>query len=484
MLDSVRVRLTLWYSLLMTCVLIAIAVATYFGIRQNAMRRTDLALSDLAESFLTTLMDELHDEPDPSLQNAAGAAISEHNFRDVAFFIMDERRQIVISSQNSDSQNEVAEGVREFENKTTREESAGRKRPFHSVYVDGKPYRGYARLFTVRNQKYTLVVLQSLRQQQEFLKEVGGAFALIIPLVIALLSVGGYWLARTSLAPVVAMSWQAGHIGEVNLHERLPVKNAKDELGLLAQSFNGLLDRLDQSFERQRRFIADASHELRTPVAVLCGEAEVALSQSNRSPDEYRESLGILQTEAKRLRLIIEDLFTLVRADAGQYPLVLSDFYLDELAAACCRTMRTLALARGVTLQCESAAEIPIYADEGLLRRMILNLLDNAIKHTEKGGVISIVCQPHARECRLTVTDSGSGIPTKLQSRIFERFFRADKARARTGGDGGGAGLGLSISRWIAEAHQGRLELVQSNSSGSTFTFIMPNRDVPRINAP
>jgi two-component system, OmpR family, sensor kinase len=484
MLDSVRVRLTMWYCMLMTCVLIAIAVATYFGIRQNAMRRTDLALSDLAESFLTTLMDELHDEPDPSLQNSAGAAISEHNFRDVAFFIVDEQRQVVISSQNSDSQDKVAEGVREFENKITREESAGRKRLFHSVYVDAKPYRGYSRVFTVRNQKYTLVVLQSLRQQQEFLEEVEGTFALIIPLVIALLSVGGHWLARRSLAPVVAMSSQAGHIGETNLHERLAVKNAKDELGLLAQSFNGLLDRLDQSFERQRRFIADASHELRTPVAVLCGETDVALSQSNRSPDEYRASLIILQTEAKRLRLIIEDLFTLVRADTGQYPLVLSDFYLDELAAACCRTMRTLAMAKGVTLQCESAAETLIHADEGLLRRMILNILDNAIKHTEKGGTVSIVCQLDAMECRLTVTDSGSGIPPELQSRIFERFFRADKARARSDGDGGGAGLGLSISRWIAEAHQGRLELVQSNSSGSTFAFTMPNRSALRTNAP
>ena len=484
MFDSVRARLTLWYSTLMTCVLIAIAVATYFGIRQNAMRRTDLALSDLAESFLTTLMDELHDEPDPSFQNSAGAAISEHSFRDVAFFIVDEQRQIVISSQSSDSEKQAAEGVREFQNKITREELGGSKRPFHSVHVDGKPCRGYARFFAVRNQKYTLVVLQSLRQQQEFLEEVGIAFALIIPLVVALLSVGGYLLARTSLAPVVAMSAQAGHIGEANLHERLPVKNAKDELGLLAQSFNGLLDRLDQSFERQRRFIADASHELRTPVAVLCGEAEVALSQSNRSSDEYRESLAILQTEAKRLKLIIEDLFTLARADAGQHPLVLSAFYLDELAADCCRTMRTLARAKGVTLQCESMDETSIHADEGLLRRMILNLLDNAIKHTEKGGVVSIACQLDATECRLAVTDTGLGITQELQSRIFERFFRADKVRTRSDSDGSGAGLGLSISRWIAEAHQGRLELARSDSSGSTFTFTMPNRSASHSNNP
>jgi heavy metal sensor kinase len=475
MLDSVRVRLTLWYSTLMTCVLIVIALVTYFGVRYNAMKRTDLALSELSESFLTTLMDELHDQPEPTLVNSAEAAISEHRFRDVEFFVLDDQRQLVISSRDPSSLEPTVEGAKEFLGKVRLEEAKhGANRPFHNVYVQGDPYRGYAKPFSVRNQQYTLVVLQSLEPQQEFLQEVGGTFAIIIPLVIALTSVGGYLLARTSLAPVVAMSSQAEHIGEANLHERLPVKNAKDELGLLAKSFNGLLDRLDQSFDRQRRFIADASHELRTPVAVLCGEAEVALSQTDRSSKEYRESLGILQTEAKRLRLIIEDLFTLARADAGEHPLMSSDFYLDELAVDCCRTMRTLARAKEVTLQCEDVKETRVRADEPLLRRMILNLLDNAIKHTANGGTVSVNCEPEGTRCTLVVTDTGSGIPAELQSRIFERFFRADKVRSRSNGDRGGAGLGLSICRWIAQMHDGQLELTRSDASGSTFTFTMP----------
>jgi two-component system, OmpR family, sensor kinase len=477
MFDSVRVRLTLWYSTLMACALVGIALVTYFGIRQNAMRRTDASLADLAESFLTTLMDELHDQDQPSLENSAQAAIAEHSFRDVAFFVVDENQHIAVSSHSEDADFSSAAGVKEFHRKVTRDEAEGSKRPFHTILLEGKPHRGYARAFKVRNEKYTLVVLQSLHQQQEFLSEVGVSFALIIPLVIALTSVGGYFLARKSLAPVVAMSAQAGRIGEANLHNRLAIKNSKDELGLLAASFNGLLDRLDQSFERQRRFIADASHELRTPVAVLCGEAEVALSQKDRSASEFRESVGILEREATRLKLIVEDLFTLARADAGQYPLTLTHFYLDELSVDCCRTVRTLAMAKGVVLHCDAVKETPVYADEGLLRRMILNLLDNAIKHTPQGGSVSVACGMLDGASSLAVSDTGSGIPVELQPRIFERFFRADKARARAEDNGGGAGLGLSISRWIAEAHHGRLELTRSDGAGSVFAFTMPNTD-------
>jgi heavy metal sensor kinase len=306
------------------------------------------------------------------------------------------------------------------------------------------------------------------------LEEITTAFAGTIPIAILLASAGGYFLARKSLAPVAAMSAQAGHIGASNLHDRLAVQNEKDELGHLAQSFNHLLDRLDQSFERQRCFMADASHELRTPVAILRGEAEVALSRPARSPEEYRESLTILHNEAQRLTHIVEDLFTLTRADAGQYPLAPRNFYLDELLLDCAHSVRTLALAKNITIVTDAAPELPVVGDEPLLRRMILNLLDNAIKHTPTGGRVALACQRTEEGYAVSVTDSGTGIPTDLQPRIFERFFRADKARSRAENDGGGAGLGLSIARWIAEAHHGRLELTRSDSMGSTFTAYLP----------
>jgi signal transduction histidine kinase len=213
---------------------------------------------------------------------------------------------------------------------------------------------------------------------------------------------------------------------------------------------------------------------LRTPVAILRGEAEVALSKQARSLDEYRESLSVLHQEAERLTHIVEDLFTLTRADAGQYPLQPRDFYLEELVTECVHSARTLALAKKISLTFEGAAESPIHADESLLRRMILNLLDNAIKYTPEGGRVTVTCCRQDGEYILSITDTGTGIPAELQPRIFERFFRADEARSRSQSDGGGAGLGLAISRWIAEAHQGRLELTRSDSKGSTFTASLP----------
>src|SRR5712692_8112009 len=480
MLDSVRIRLTLWYTGVLTLVLIVLALITYFIFWRSTLQRTDVNLSELAEAFLTTLNAEVKDQSGPdSLKLAGQVAITEHRFRDHVFAIFDAAGNIVVSSQDvppttpmSGSSADGPLSTHSFQRFL--DDSARSERLFGEVKGGRDGYRGFARHFSSSGNTYTLVILQSLHPQREMLEEVTSTFAWVIPIAIVLASVGGYFLARKSLAPVVAMSSEAGRIGAANLHERLAVQNDRDELGHLAQSFNSLLDRLSQSFERQQRFMADASHELRTPVAILRGEAEVALSQQERSPEEYRESLAVLHHEAERLTHIVEDLFTLTRADAGQYPLQPRDFYLDELVGECVHSARTLALAKKISLNFEAASESPTHADESLLRRMILNLLDNAIKYTPEGGRVTVTCRRVSEEYVLSITDTGIGIPADLQPRIFERFFRADKARSRAENDGGGAGLGLSISRWIAEAHHGRLELTSSDSGGSTFTAHLP----------
>jgi two-component system, OmpR family, sensor kinase len=346
--------------------------------------------------------------------------------------------------------------------------------PFRSVHIGRHSYRAYRRNFPIGPQTGTLVVLQSLRPQTEFLETFVETTGVVIPLAILLAGIGGYLLARRSLAPVVQMSSQANRIGAENLHERLQVQNPADELGQLAGSFNQLLNRVNRSFDEQRRFVADASHELRTPVAILCGEAEVTLSQPERTEQEYRESLAILGEESKRLKRIVEDLFTLARADAGQHPLELSDFYLEELVAECTRNVRTLAATKRISVTCEADAELPMHGDQTLLRRMLLNLLDNAIKYTDAGGKVSIRCGAQDGSYRIDVEDSGQGIPIEAQEKIFERFFRADKARSRSEGANGGAGLGLAIASWIAAAHGGRLVLARSASEGSTFSVILP----------
>jgi heavy metal sensor kinase len=485
MLDSVRVRLTLWYTAVLTLVLIVLSLITYFIFWRSTLQRTDVNLSELSEAFLTTLDAEVKDQSGPdSLKLAGQVAITEHRFRDHVFAIFDESRKIVVSSQDvppaaAAAGSSAAGALSSPSFQRFLVASSRTERLFGNVKGGEDGYRGFARRFSSDGKTYILVILQSLHPQEEMLEEVTSTFAWVIPIAIMLASVGGYFLARKSLAPVVAMSRQAGRIGAANLHERLVVQNDRDELGHLARSFNSLLDRLSQSFERQRRFMADASHELRTPVAILRGEAEVALSQQARSPEEYRESLGILHHEAERLTHIVEDLFTLTRADAGQYPLQPRDFYLDELVGECVHSARTLALAKKISLNFQGASESPIHADESLLRRMILNLLDNAIKYTAEGGHVTVACGRAGEEYTLSIMDTGGGIPTDLQPRIFERFFRADKARSRAENDGGGAGLGLSISRWIAEAHHGRLELTRSDSLGSTFTAYLPAAPSP-----
>jgi heavy metal sensor kinase len=405
---------------------------------------------------------------------ATQEAIVEHRFRDHVFVVLDPKGDVLTSSQDLPNESSPPALLASASFRKLLNDSARQERLLGNVKGGRKGYRGFVRKFPLKGQTFTLAILQSLHPQEEMLEEVRHTFAWVIPISVALASLGGYFLARKSLAPVLSMSTQAGRIGAENLHERLPVQNAKDELGHLAAAFNQLLERVDQSFERQRRFMSDASHELRTPAAILRGEAEVALSRSERPAEEYRESLSVLHAEAQRLTQIVEDLFTLTRADAGQYPLSRRDFYLDELVADCTHTTRSLALAKQITLTCEVPEELPVRGDEALLRRMILNLLDNAIKYTPAGGRVAVSCERSESEYALSVTDTGPGIPTELQQRVFERFFRVDKARTRSEKDGGGAGLGLSIARWIAEAHQGRLSLTRSDSSGSTFTALVP----------
>lgn len=478
MLESVRVRLTLWYTALLALFLVVLSLATYFLFWRTTVRRSDGNLVELSNAFLTTLQAELTDIDDPdAIEVAAREAILEHRFRGHIFAVLDSTGHVLISTRDLQtipaepfpSDLFLSSAFQCLVNSPTQGHDV-----LQNLAGAKGGYRALARRFSARGRPYTLAIVQSLHPQKEMLEGIREIFAWVIPLALLLAGAGGYFLARKSLAPVVAMSAQAKRIGAENLHERLPVSNAKDELGQLAGSFNQLLERVDQSFERQRRFMSDASHELRTPVAILRGESEVALSQSVRSPEEYRESLSVLHSEAKRLTRIVEDLFTLTRADAGEYPLSMREFYLDELCADCVRATRTLASAKSISLACEAAEEVPIHADEALLRRMIVNLLDNAIKYTQADGRIALSCRRDGVEYAVSVTDTGTGIPAALQTRVFERFFRADPARSRSETNGDGAGLGLAIARWIAEAHHGRLVLVRSDATGSNFTAFLP----------
>jgi heavy metal sensor kinase len=293
-----------------------------------------------------------------------------------------------------------------------------------------------------------------------------------VPLVLLLASVGGYFLARKSLSPIASMDRQTQRITAERLSSRLDVKNPRDELGRFATTINDLLTRLETSFKEQQRFIADASHELRTPLAVLRGETEVALSKS-RTIEEYEESLALIKDEAERLSRIVEDLFILARQPVDAPALSMKEpLSLNKVVKDCARAAQVLAMHKGVRLKTDAdSPSIVLNGDDELLKRMMLNLLDNAVKYTPQGGEISVLLARQNGSAQIEVRDTGIGIHEADHERIFDRFYRVDKARSRALG---GAGLGLSIARWIVELHGGKIEVDSVPGQGSNFIVELP----------
>jgi heavy metal sensor kinase len=296
-----------------------------------------------------------------------------------------------------------------------------------------------------------------------------------IPLILLLTSAGGYFLARKSLSPIALMNLQTKHITAEQLSSRLDVTNPRDELGRLGITINDLLARLEASFAEQQRFIADASHELRTPLAVLRGETEVALDRT-RTIDEYKHSLALIKEEAERLSRIVEDLFILARQPVeAPAALLKQPLSLNEVVNDCGRAAQVLAIRKDLRLRINSGTtELTLNGDAELLKRMLLNLLDNAVKYTPEGGEIFVALVQQNGNAQIVVRDTGIGIAKADQPHVFDRFYRVDKARSRTLG---GAGLGLAIVRWILEAHRGKITLQSVPGKGSEFTVELPLSD-------
>lgn len=478
MFDSLRFRLTLWYTGVLALVLIVFAGATYFYLARAARLRDDQSLSDTANSLISDFTTEMNDEHQTG-PAAASEVTNTFQFKDRQAFILDNARRIVsASTAPAHSPARIAWPSLELLSQIVGPlaDEAGRTgNTFATVPNQGEKFRLLVTNVTNSETHYLLVIVYSLNDQENQLAQLRHTFYLAVPLALLFAGLGGYFLARKSLAPVLEMGDQAARIGAATLNQRMSVPQGHNELHRLAQSFNEMLARLDASFEQQKRFMADASHELRTPVAIVCGESEVALAKDDRQTDEYRESLGIINDEGKRLTRVVEDLFLLARADAGQYPLTSTDFYLDEVVAESVHSVRSLAQRQGLEMTYQRpAAEISYLGDEALVRRMILNLLDNAIKYTPTGGTISVAAS-NGRECRIEISDSGPGIPVEARPHVFERFYRVRKSREKDETrKGSGAGLGLPIARWIAEMHGGSVRLEPDTNHGATFVVELP----------
>ena len=295
--------------------------------------------------------------------------------------------------------------------------------------------------------------------------------ATAIPCAVGLAIIGGYLLAGRVLAPVGAMADTAQRITAESLDARLPVSNSADEFGRLASVFNETLARLDTAFEQLRRFTADASHELRTPLTAIRSVGEVALQRS-LSPEAYREVIGSMLEEVDRLTRLVENLLLLTRAEAGRIPLTQATVDLRELVAGVSDGLRVLAEEKNQELTVELGGPVAVECDATVLRQGITNLLHNAIKFTPNKGVIRVAARSTTNGgAVIEVEDSGPGIPTAHQERVFERFYRVDQARSR---DTGGMGLGLAIARWAVEANGGRIELESVGGQGTLFRVVLP----------
>jgi len=295
------------------------------------------------------------------------------------------------------------------------------------------------------------------------------AVVVAVPLALLLAALGGAVAATRALRPVRRMAHEASAITATDA-KRLTVVNPRDEMGMLARAFNDLIDRLNDTIDQQRRFMADASHELRTPVSVVRTAADVTLGRDARPEAEYRESFRIVGEQARRLSGMVEDMFLLARADAGQRQLVATDFYFDEIVTECVRSAQVLADARHVTIVSEIAADVSYSGDEALARQLVANLLGNAVRHAPSGGRVWVSLTVAGSLLRLSVSDDGAGVRPEDRERIFERFVKLDPTRNADGG----AGLGLSIARWVAEAHGGTLTLSDAIAGRTTFEACFP----------
>lgn len=272
------------------------------------------------------------------------------------------------------------------------------------------------------------------------------------------------------LRPLKQMAQTADEISERALDRRLPMHNPRDEIGQLARAFNRLFERLGRAFEGQRRFASDASHELRTPLTVLQGKLELALRKERVAP-EYREAIASSLDHARRLSQLIKCLLLLARADAGKLPVEHKAVRLDHICLGACEQMVDAAERKSVQLRTSCREVVELLGDEDLLRQMVLNLLDNAVKYTPAGGAVVVSLCHVAGEAQLEVCDSGVGIPKDELPRIFERFYRVDKARSS---QTPGTGLGLSIVKEIVAAHGGKVRVASEPAQGTTVTVLLP----------
>lgn len=454
---SVRVRLTLWYAGALTVVLVLYAGGVFVFLRHSLFTELDGRLHEdfeVAEQMLERTVDG-------GIRWRASDHHEEENIGDDGWLEVWSPEGKLLYRRES-----FGRGGREFLFSV----APPGQRGYQSLSLPNDIHvRGLSGPYAIDGLPVVIRVARSEARLHRELNELLLVLGLGLPLAVGVAGFGGYGLARRALAPVGQMADRARTITAERLGERLPVVNPDDELGHLAAIFNETFTRLEQSFAQLRRFTADASHELRTPLTAIRSVGEVGLRE-HRDENAYREIIGSMLEEADRLGHLVDSLLTLSRADAGQVKLTRERVDLVELAREVTNQLGVLAEEKRQSISVEAAGPVYATVDRLVLRQAVINLVDNAIKYSPDGGHVRIVVRDQPHGPTLEVSDTGPGIGVEHQERIFDRFYRVDKARSR---ELGGTGLGLSIARWAVEAHGGHIELESEEGRGSTFRITL-----------
>ncbi len=460
---TIGLHLTLWGAGITISVCLLLCVFLYTGLRFSLQHEVDAFLEGEVNEF-RAILDE-HKNDYQAAQKSIRLELGQRVRLDLSFRLLDMDGHVVLTS-------DLVEQPPGFWMPPADKLMPGRD-AFHTIQVahvpvpvrlcsqrfkiDGKPFIAQA---GYRLDQMTASLVR-FRQICIYALAVAGLGALL----------GGRMIANRSLLPVQTMIAKARQIGERRLHDRLPSRGTGDELDRLAETLNALLDRVQRYVRRMQQFTADASHELRSPLAVLRGNAEVMLSRE-RSADELRRSIEESVDHFERLSRIAEDLLLLARFDGGEGVLNRENVRLDLALADIVDLYSPLANDVGIDLHCAVLPEVSVKVDGGRIRQVVGNLVDNAIKFTPAPGRVEVSLVEQDGEVRIAVSDTGVGISAEDHARIFDRFYRVDRSRSRL--NQRGAGLGLSICRTLVEAHGGQIELTSSPGQGTTVTVHLP----------
>ena len=455
---SIGLRLTLWYLAIFLLAEVVFGVGMWLILRQNLFDIADTALEGQAAD-LQRFLEARKAMPAAQLQ----AEISE----DYKIERSEDYLQISDASGNSIYRS------RFFEQHPLPLLSLDElDRPlYQNRRLGHEHFRLLSKQVDAGGLLYLVRIGHPLEEEIETLDAFRGYMLWFAPLLLLAASVGGYWLSRRALAPVDALTRTARTISGHNLSSRLERLRTGDELQRLSDTLNEMLTRIESAFLRITEFTADASHELRTPIALIHTEAELALRRS-RDEAEYREALRHILLEADRTAKLVEELLALARADSGREALDIHSTDLLPILRESVAKWTQVAALRNLQFEEHLDAErLPVMADQNALRRVIDILLDNAFKYTPAPGKITLSAERQDGRAVVTVEDTGIGIAGEDQARIFERFYRVDKARSR---ELGGAGLGLAIAQWIVHLHKGLISVKSEPGKGSIFQLEIP----------